>query len=346
MNSLSDACAAADWPEEAIPPSPSRKNHPRAPVDTHVVLYGEPQLQLMSRPRSSGMPSFLDDLFTAGSAQCREALVRDRLHRLGFEWLLHATATQGMGGPPSAAIFTTYAHAAWLQRCLGKEYHLVDPRWHSAPPTGIPLVWDVQDIEAHPRVQRSGQRGRRFMEDFRSNRNGSGIFFRVASPVPTRELAYVSFTSSAPHREWIDGEVLGQAVMLGLCLHEFLSQHVRRPEVVPPRSAAALPSVQEDMIQCLSQGLSNKEIARALRLSLHAVDYHLRQLRRRFAVRNRTQLVKAATSGRPREQLVGIAPARAAGSESGSHATVASPAADRLTGTRYPWPVVPPHLPS
>ena len=36
-------------------------------------------------------------------------------------------------------------------------------------------------------------------------------------------------------------------------------------------------------------------VAHERQLSPHTVDYHMRQLRRRFAVRNRVQLVNAAT---------------------------------------------------
>lgn len=55
-----------------------------------------------------------------------------------------------------------------------------------------------------------------------------------------------------------------------------------------------LSSVQGDILRCVARGLSNKEIARDLFMSSYNVDYHLRGLRKRFLVRNRAQLVRAA----------------------------------------------------
>jgi DNA-binding CsgD family transcriptional regulator len=44
----------------------------------------------------------------------------------------------------------------------------------------------------------------------------------------------------------------------------------------------------------VARGMGDKEISAALQMSQHNVDYHLRQLRKRFGVRNRMQLVQAA----------------------------------------------------
>lgn len=73
-------------------------------------------------------------------------------------------------------------------------------------------------------------------------------------------------------------------------MHEFMSHHVRRPVPEP-----SLPNaLQQEILQCLEVGQSDKEVTKRLGISLHAVDYHLRQLRGQFGVHNRTQLVLAA----------------------------------------------------
>lgn len=59
---------------------------------------------------------------------------------------------------------------------------------------------------------------------------------------------------------------------------------------------ASLPRVQREILRCLLRGLSNKEIARDLVLTSYNVDYHLKCLRKRFAVHNRVQLVGTAMS--------------------------------------------------
>ncbi|HEY0822127.1 MAG TPA: helix-turn-helix transcriptional regulator, partial [Rhizobacter sp.] len=53
-------------------------------------------------------------------------------------------------------------------------------------------------------------------------------------------------------------------------------------------------ATQLHILEELQQGRSDKEIAYRLQLTMHAVDYHMRQLRRRFSARNRVQLVNAS----------------------------------------------------
>ena len=76
-------------------------------------------------------------------------------------------------------------------------------------------------------------------------------------------------------------------------MHEFLLNHARIPSG-GTECKAELSAVQKDILHCLAGGLCDKEIARRLALSSHNVDYHLRQLRKRFSVNNRVQLAKAA----------------------------------------------------
>ena len=55
--------------------------------------------------------------------------------------------------------------------------------------------------------------------------------------------------------------------------------------------------MQREILRGLALGQSDKEIAYRLNLSAHTVDYHMRRLRQRFAVRNRVQLAHAAARG-------------------------------------------------
>jgi DNA-binding CsgD family transcriptional regulator len=55
-----------------------------------------------------------------------------------------------------------------------------------------------------------------------------------------------------------------------------------------------LSRTQRDVLRCLVRGMADKEISAHLQLSPHTVDYHLRQLRKRFGARNRVQLLLAS----------------------------------------------------
>ncbi len=61
--------------------------------------------------------------------------------------------------------------------------------------------------------------------------------------------------------------------------------------------------MQRDILACLAQGLSDKEIARRMDMSIFNVDYHMRRLRSHFGVRNRVQLAAAAALLRPAAPL-------------------------------------------
>jgi len=258
-------------------------------------LYGEHELRPREGPSPAGAPRLVAELSAAASAAEREALVRGMLRGIGFEWLAYGTVMQQADGSSLPRSFlTTYAHPAWMQRYFSERYHEIDPRHLQAPRSSLPLVWDLDDIAVHAARREATGRARRFAEDFRDSGIRSGVFFHLASPQAPGERTVISLLADTPGRSWIVDHVLGQALTLGLCLHEFVSRHVRPPATPAGAVRAALSALQQDILHCLSNGQSDKEIAHRLQLSSHAVDYHMRQLRRRFAVRNRVQLINAA----------------------------------------------------
>jgi DNA-binding CsgD family transcriptional regulator len=58
-----------------------------------------------------------------------------------------------------------------------------------------------------------------------------------------------------------------------------------------PRRHSSLSGREQQIVELLCQGMSDKEIAGDLEIAPYTVTNHLRQLYRRFGVRNRTQLV-------------------------------------------------------
>jgi len=261
-----------------------------ATPDLRIVLYPNPPLRPpVSAPRP-GMPALLADLLAAESALERDTLLRGRLRAIGADWVGHARVAQPPGEPPWLSAFTTQAPVAWTSHCLRAGHLLMHADGGEASTSGLPLAWDLEQLEAL-----AGPADGPAIEGLRAGGGGSGLVFRLPALEPAPAWTFVCLVSRARHTEWIGEHGLGCAVTLGLCLHEFLSRHVQQPEA--PCAAGLAPVLlpaQQRILRCLSQGWSNKEIARCLRLSLHAVDYHLRQLRRRFDVHNRTQLVRAA----------------------------------------------------
>jgi len=58
-------------------------------------------------------------------------------------------------------------------------------------------------------------------------------------------------------------------------------------------------SRQAELIACISEGLSNKEIAQRFGLSEHTVKAHLNRIYRKFGVTSRSKLMAQAMKGRP-----------------------------------------------
>lgn len=265
-----------------------------------VFRYTEHQLQRVAEddgaadaPVRRNAPQLVKCLLAAETPAQRELLVRGMLSAIGFNWFAYGVTRLERGRHVAKSFFTTYAHPAWTQRYFGERYHEVDPRHLDAPRSGLPLVWDLADIDARLAAQPLSGRARHFAEDFRDSGIRSGVFFHLTSPNTPNERVVISLMSSLRGCDWIVDPVLGQALTLGLCMHEFLTRHVRpvRPAEAPRRG---LSDLQQNILQCLMRGQSDKEIAYGLRLSPHVVDYHMRQLRKRFAVRNRVELVNAA----------------------------------------------------
>lgn len=264
-----------------------------------VTLYGESDLATSSDPHLGGLSRLMRDLLSTTSARQREGVIRARLDEMGFEWMGYYTISPRPGGAPRRAFLTTYAQSDWVKRYFDEHYDDVDPRLVKQPRSTLPLAWDISSLEDSlegaplPRT-------RRFIDELQDSGMYSGVVLRVPSQAHAGELAVISLQSCAPNRRWIGDRVLGDALAFGLSLHDYMSQHVRIPDATPADgaqvcgvSAGSLPSLQQAVLNQVVHGLTDREIAQRLQVSEHAVDYHLRQLRQRFAVRNRVQLVSA-----------------------------------------------------
>lgn len=60
------------------------------------------------------------------------------------------------------------------------------------------------------------------------------------------------------------------------------------PGATPGKGRECLSPRENEVLRLIADGLSNKEIARALRISVHTVDTHNRRIFVKLGVRNRT----------------------------------------------------------
>jgi len=243
-----------------------------------------------ARPARVGTPAPLARLLAAASAEERRRLVGERVAAIGCDWLVYARMA---GTEPACPVplYTVDADPQWLRRYADEGWHAVDPRLQDAARTWLPFAWTLADLEGHAQGALPSSPLRRFVADLAATgMRGGAVLVLPGEGGGDRHV--VSLMARAPSRRLVDGELIGEVLALGICLHECLARHPVQPR--PPVAAASLTPVQREILGHVARGESDKRIAHHLRISSHAVDYHMRQLRHRFAVHNRVQLAQAS----------------------------------------------------
>jgi len=285
-----NASGPASPPRRAI-----RRDDRRAPV----LLHGEPaELAADDDARVGLRPSLLTDLLAAGGAGERQRIVKAVLHAMGFEWLGYGRLVERGERAVPLSFCTTYADPRWTQHYFGEAYHEIDPRLQDALRSSLPCVWTLDQLAHDADRAPAAPRLRRFVEDLRDTGVRCGALL-VLPGAAGQERHFVSLLSRAPLGAFAGNGLLGQVLTFALCLHEFYSRHTQEPRIDDASAGHGdggpqLTPLQREILACVARGLGDKQIAYGLALSSHAVDYHMRQLRRRFAVRNRVQLTQAA----------------------------------------------------
>jgi DNA-binding CsgD family transcriptional regulator len=266
-----------------------------------VLLHEEPAFAPPRRTKVPTQPSLLMALIAAETAVERRRIVTTLLHVLGFEWLGYGRfASRAEPGTP-VSFCTSYVDAHWAERYFGACHHEVDPRLPRALQSCLPVVWTLEQLLAA--TQPHDHRLQRFVAELGDTGMRSGVILALPGASHT-DRHIVSLLSRTPGSGWMGDGLLGQVLTLALCLHEFYTRYAALPEPAgtpmaasAPAATAGLTALQREILACVSQGLGDKAIAAQLGVGLHNVDYHMRQLRKRFGVRNRVQLMQAMQGG-------------------------------------------------
>jgi DNA-binding CsgD family transcriptional regulator len=259
-----------------------------------VLLHDEPPIAPAPEPEMQRLrPLLLGDLLTAGGPQQRRRVVQAMVHAMGFDWLGYGRMVQRGNHPLPLSFCTSYAHHRWAEQYFCERHYTVDPRLHAALHSSLPCVWSIDDLMDRAPVDAPRAPVQRFVADMREAGIRSGVLFALPG-TPAQERHFVSLLSRTPGAEWIGDGLIGQVLALALSLHELYCRYTCVPAATEHAVARGLTRIQQDIVQCVARGMGDKEISAALQMSQHNVDYHLRQLRKRFGVRNRMQLVQAA----------------------------------------------------
>lgn len=240
-------------------------------------------------------PGLLQALTTAGSNRRRGDLVRQEIEALGFEEVGFGALDISRGSPVVRSFCGDYADPEWIDRYFARRYHEIDPRLRAIERSSLPCVWTLQELARHP-VTLAHQTELCALVDDLHERGVTGGLMLALPALPGQPRRFVSLLTRRQPLPRIDDLVLARVLLLALCLEEF-HRTVRGMAAAPGDDEgpmSELSPMQAQILDLLSRGMGDKQIAARLDISRHNVDYHLRRLRKRFGARNRVQLMQAA----------------------------------------------------
>ncbi|AOK21139.1 LuxR family transcriptional regulator [Burkholderia cepacia] len=218
------------------------------------------------------------------------ALCHARLRQIGFSTLGYGAFEMIGRRILCAHLLRDLAPATFMQPFFEGMLYESDPRFAQVRQSGFPVAWQLGEIEAA--AQGSGDRKMLALAGhLRAHAMNSGVLFGLSAPRLDLRVA-VNVTSETHGTEWIDDRVIGGALSVSLAVHRvalpFLEARIARMR------GFALGDEQQQVLDRLVHGLSDQEIASALRTSLHKVGHHIRSLEKLFNVQNRAQLAYLA----------------------------------------------------
>lgn len=256
-----------------------------------ILLHDEPPPILRPPERGAVVPGPLAALLAARDAEQRRRAIDDMLAATGCDWLAFGALMPSRDAARPVSMCTAHVDPRWIRHYCAERHYEVDPRLARAARSSLPAVWTLAQLETAAADAAAGAPSRRFVADLAATGMRAGALL-VLPGEPDGRRHFLSLLARDPDHRLLSGELIGQVLTVGFCLHEYYTRYSGLPDRVEP--AAALTPVQREILGHVARGESDKRIAHHLRISSHAVDYHMRQLRNRFAVHNRVQLAQAS----------------------------------------------------
>ncbi|WP_158244312.1 helix-turn-helix transcriptional regulator [Trinickia dabaoshanensis] len=249
------------------------------------------------------------ELAKADGAQERQALLRPALRAAGFDSLCYLRVSRIGDTFNRIVYFNAFSPAGWAQRYLRERFYEIDARLAYSSRHEWPMLWDLASIASTPQLSGIGSNGTapastpatpgtpaaareaRLVSASRDAGMLSGVSFGVGTP-DALDTCVAIFSNTQPSKARVPDMSIGHAYALAVGLHEFLT--LRAPQTHRPTGAAELSEIQRSILEFVTLGLNDKDIAERLGTSHHNVDYYLRQLKKLYHANNRVQLAYIA----------------------------------------------------
>jgi DNA-binding CsgD family transcriptional regulator len=274
---------------------------------SNFFVYGDADLDSAAEtpmqddaPDGQRLAGIAYDLAKVGTGEARHALLRPALRAAGFDAMCYLRVSRIGDTVNRIAYFNAFSPAGWAQRYLRERFYEIDARLAYSCRHEWPMLWDLSSIAStHSLGAASAANGpctaaaraERFMAAARDAGLLSGVSFGLGAPYAL-EASVVIFASSQASKARLPDMSIGHAYALAVGLHEFLS--MRAPQMHRCAGIAELSDIQRSILEFVTLGMNDKDIAERLGTSHHNVDYYLRQLKKLYHATNRVQLAYIA----------------------------------------------------
>ncbi|HTH73394.1 MAG TPA: autoinducer binding domain-containing protein [Trinickia sp.] len=288
-------------------------------ADTDVsnfLIFGDADLDSIAdlpldydAPDGQRLAGIAHDLAKVDTAQARQALLRPALRAAGFESLCYMRVSRIGDTINRLVYFNAFSPVGWAQRYLRERFYEIDARLAYSCRHEWPMLWDLTTIASPGPLTGMGQpaagvtaaapgqstsaaaRAERFASAARDAGMMSGVSFGLGTP-DALDTCVVMFASAQPSKARLPDMAIGHAYALAVGLHEFLA--LRAPQIHRPTYVTELSDIQRSILELVTLGMNDKDIAQRLGTSHHNVDYYLRQLKKLYHATNRVQLAYIA----------------------------------------------------
>jgi DNA-binding CsgD family transcriptional regulator len=257
-----------------------------------IWLYDEQSLQWPLNTSPVGTPSLLNAYaLECTSPQMWHERVRADLQSMDFHGMEYQEVLWVQDRPEIKSIY--HGHSSFERCQTYSRQHLswVDPRLQMPRSKMMPSLslWSLEQWQTEIHLNHHLQRAM-LIEQLQKHHIHSGMTMMLPTETPN-QYAVIHWFSSQYHLN-AEVEKRQQAgLVMGFNLHHLISAKKPAPNL-ECKDDLNLTSKQFLMAECVVQGMSDKAIARHLDMGIHAVDFHMRTLRKKFMVTNRVQLAQ------------------------------------------------------
>ncbi|HEY9023432.1 MAG TPA: autoinducer binding domain-containing protein, partial [Burkholderiaceae bacterium] len=189
-----------------------------------VLLHDDPPPVLRPPPRGAVVPGPLAALLAAHDAAERRRAIDDMLAATGCDWLAFGALAPSRDVARPVSMCTANADPGWIRHYCAEAYYEVDPRLADASRSSLPMAWTLSQLQAAAVDAPARAPLRRFVADLAGTGMRGGSFLVLPAQADGRRH-FVSLLARQPDRRLLSGEMMGQVLTIGYCLHEYYTRY-------------------------------------------------------------------------------------------------------------------------